>query len=185
MFPILNPHSPSLPIPSLWVVPVHQPQASSIVHRTWTGNPFHTWYFLPRSKHLLISWLQSPSAVILEPKKIQSVTVSIASPSICHVVMGPDARILVSPIRKLPLRSYPYSSEDRQNENHNHRKLIKLITWTTALSNSMKLWAMPCRATQDGRVMVESSDQTWSTFLAWEPHEQNEKAKRYENFPGW
>ena len=44
----------------------------------------------------------------------------------------------ISPIRKLPLRSYPYSSEDRQNENHNHRKLTKLITWTIALSNSMK-----------------------------------------------
>ena len=52
--------------------------------------------FLPRSKHLLISWLQSPSAVILEPSKIKSVTVSIASPSICHEVMGPDAMILVS-----------------------------------------------------------------------------------------
>ena len=50
--------------------------------------------FLPRSKRLLISWLQSPSAVILEPKKIKSVTVSIVSPSICHEVMGPDARIL-------------------------------------------------------------------------------------------
>ena len=45
--------------------------------------------FLLRSKHLLISWLQSPSAVILEPKKIKSVTVSIVSPSICHEVMGP------------------------------------------------------------------------------------------------
>ena len=45
MFPILNPPPSSLPIPSLWVVPVHQPQASSIVHRTWTGNSFHTWYF--------------------------------------------------------------------------------------------------------------------------------------------
>ena len=44
--------------------------------------------FLPRSKHLLISWLQSPSAVILEPKKIKSVTVSIVSPSVCHEVMG-------------------------------------------------------------------------------------------------
>ena len=42
-------------------------------------------------------------------------------------------------------------------------KLTDLITWTTALYNSMKLWAMPCRATQDGRVMVESSDKTWST----------------------
>ena len=44
--------------------------------------------FLPRSKCLLISWLQSPSAVILEPKKIKSVTVSIVPPSICHEVMG-------------------------------------------------------------------------------------------------
>ena len=52
--------------------------------------------FLPRSKHLLISWLQSPSAVILEPKKINSLTVSVVSPSICHEVMGPDAMILVS-----------------------------------------------------------------------------------------
>ena len=51
--------------------------------------------FLPRSKYLLISWLQSPSAVILEPKKIKSVTVSIVSPSICYEVMGPDAMILV------------------------------------------------------------------------------------------
>ena len=47
--------------------------------------------FLPRGKHLLISWLQSPSAVILEPKKIKSVTVSIVSPSICYEVMGLDA----------------------------------------------------------------------------------------------
>ena len=51
--------------------------------------------FLPRSKHLLISWLQSPSAVILEPKKIKSATVSTVSPSICYEVMGPDAMILV------------------------------------------------------------------------------------------
>ena len=51
--------------------------------------------FLPRSKILLISWLQSPSAVILEPKKIKVVTVSIVSPSICHEVMGPDAMILI------------------------------------------------------------------------------------------
>ena len=51
--------------------------------------------FLPRSKGLLISWLQSPSAVILEPQKIKSVTVSTVSPSICHEVMGPDAMVLV------------------------------------------------------------------------------------------
>ena len=51
--------------------------------------------FLPRSKHLLISWLQSPSVVILEPKKIKSVTVSIVFPSICHEMMGLDAMIFI------------------------------------------------------------------------------------------
>ena len=51
--------------------------------------------FLPKSKRRLISRLQSPSAVILEPKKVKSVTVSSFSPSICHGVMGPDAMILV------------------------------------------------------------------------------------------
>ena len=51
--------------------------------------------FLPRSKCLLISWLQLPPAVILEPPKIKSLTVSTVSPSICHEVMGPDAMILV------------------------------------------------------------------------------------------
>ena len=51
--------------------------------------------FLPRSKHLLISWLQSPSTVILKPKKIKSVTISIVSPSICHEVMGLDAMIFI------------------------------------------------------------------------------------------
>ena len=50
--------------------------------------------FLPRSKHLLISWLQSPSAVILEPLKIKSVTVSTVSSSICYEVMGSDAMML-------------------------------------------------------------------------------------------
>ena len=51
--------------------------------------------FLPKSKHFLISWLKSPSAVILEHQKIKSDTVSTVSPSICHEVMGPDAMILV------------------------------------------------------------------------------------------
>ena len=52
--------------------------------------------FFPRSKRLLISWLQSPSAVILEPPKIKAVTISIVSPSVCHEVMGPETMILVS-----------------------------------------------------------------------------------------
>ena len=62
--------------------------------------------FLPRSKCLLISWLQSPSAMILEPKKIKSVTVSIVSPSICNKVMGPGAMTLVffSQPRWMPAR---------------------------------------------------------------------------------
>ena len=51
--------------------------------------------FLPRNKHLLISWVQSPSAVILEPPKIKSDTVSTVSPSISHEVMGPDTKILL------------------------------------------------------------------------------------------
>ena len=51
--------------------------------------------FLQRSKHLLISWLQSPSTVILEPKKIKSVSASTFYPCICHEVIGPDAMILV------------------------------------------------------------------------------------------
>ena len=54
---------------------------------------FH-FHFFPMSKHLLISWLQSPSAVILEAKKVKSVTASIFSPSVCHEVMGPDAMVL-------------------------------------------------------------------------------------------
>ena len=62
--------------------------------------------FLPRNKHLLMAWLQSPSAVMLEPKKIKSVTISIVSPSIsivspsiCHEVMGPDVNL--SELREL------------------------------------------------------------------------------------
>ena len=51
--------------------------------------------YLPRRKPLLISWMQSPSAVILEPPQIKSLTISIVSPSICHEVMGPDTIILV------------------------------------------------------------------------------------------
>jgi len=80
---------------------------------------------------------------------------------------------LVPPIGKPAQASYPHQPEGRQKkqelqfhslqkENHNHRELIKMNTWITALCNSMKLWAIPLRATQDRWFVVESSDQTWS-----------------------
>ena len=69
---------------------------------------------LPRSKCLLISWLQSPSAVILEPKKIKSVTISIVSPSICHEVMGPGAMVFVFLILRFkPASHSPLSLSSR------------------------------------------------------------------------
>ena len=63
---------------------------SKVMPRLLNMLPRFVIVFLPKSKHLLISWLQSPSAVILETKKIKSLTVFIISPSICHEVMGPD-----------------------------------------------------------------------------------------------
>ena len=65
----------------------------ALTRRTFVGKVMSLLF--PRSMHLLISWLQSPSAVILEPKKIKSVTVSIVSPSICHEVMEPDTMIFI------------------------------------------------------------------------------------------
>ena len=69
----------------------------SISRKTFLGKVMSQFViaFIPRSKRLLISWLQSPAAVILEPKKIKSITVCIVYLSICHEVMGPDAMIFV------------------------------------------------------------------------------------------
>ena len=93
--------------------------------------------FLPRSKRLLISWLQSPSTVILEPLKIKSATVSTVSPSICHEVMGPDATIFVfwmlsfKPTFSLYLK---YSINDSHHAIHYMLHLLYLfisyeVTW--------------------------------------------------------
>ena len=68
---------------------------SKVMSLLFNMRPMLVIAFLPRSKRLLISWLQSPSALNLEPPKIKSDTVSTVSPSICHEVMGPDAMILV------------------------------------------------------------------------------------------
>ena len=69
----------------------------------------------------------------------------------------------VPTIRKFPQTSYWYPSKGRQNANYNHRKLTKLITWITVISNSMKISVMLWRATQEELGMVESSDNMWST----------------------
>ena len=119
----------------------------------------------------MFSWLQSPSAVILKPPQNKvfhcfhffPIYLPWSDGTGCHQNKNQFLLQSVSPIRKLPKASYPYPLEGIQNENNNHRKLIKLITWTTALSNSMKLWATLSRSTQEGRVMVESSDKTWPT----------------------
>ena len=73
-FPILNPPPSSLPIPSLWVVPVHQPQASIIVRRTWAGNSFHIWYYTCFNAILTIS---PPSPSPTESKRPFYTSVSL------------------------------------------------------------------------------------------------------------
>ena len=77
-----------------WCAAVHEVAKSRTWLSDWTELRFVI-VFLPKSKHLLISWLQSPSRVILEPKKIKSITVFIVSPSIGHEVMRPHAVIIV------------------------------------------------------------------------------------------
>ena len=67
---------------------------SKVMSLLFNRLPMFVIAFLPRSKHLLMLWLLSVSAVILETKKIKSLTVSIVSPSICHEMMGPDSMIL-------------------------------------------------------------------------------------------
>ena len=88
--------------------------------------------FLPRSKHLLISWLQSPSAVILEPKKMKSLTVSIVSPSVCHEVMGLDAMILafwmLSFKPTFSLSSFTFNYYTTTNSNFNYYSFTTITT---------------------------------------------------------
>ena len=106
---LLQHHSSKASIPQCSAVQLSHPymttgKTTALTRWTFVGKVISLLYnmmsrvvitFLPRSKSLLISWLQSPSVVILEPKKVKSVTVAIVSPSIWHKVMGPDAMILV------------------------------------------------------------------------------------------
>ena len=108
---LLQHHSSKVPIlqhSTLFIVQLSHPYMTTgktiaLTRRTFVGKGFQLFNmlsrlvitFLPKSKHLLISWLLSPTAGILEPPKIKSATVSTVSPSICHEVMGPDAMILV------------------------------------------------------------------------------------------
>ena len=109
---LLQHHSSKVSIPrcsAFFIVQLSHPYVTTgktiaLTRRTFVGKVMSLLFnmlsrlviaFLPRSKRLLISWLQSPSAVILEPKKIKSVTFSIVSPSICRGVIGLDAMILV------------------------------------------------------------------------------------------
>ena len=84
--------------------------------------------FLPKSKHLLISWLQSPSTVILEPKKIKFVTVSIVCPSICHEVMGLDAMILKHSWVLSQLFHSPLSPSSKRLFNFSWLSAIKVVS---------------------------------------------------------
>ena len=106
---LLQHHSSKASIPSaFFIVQLSHPYMTTgkttALTRTFAGKVMFLLFnmlsrlviaFLPRSKHVSISWLQSPAAVILDPKKTKSVTVSIVSPSISHEVMGPDAMIFV------------------------------------------------------------------------------------------
>ena len=116
----------------------------------WTGLPFPSPGYLPDPEIESRSPALQADALPSEPpgKPVR------ARPSFPHRQPLPSGSFPVS---------YPNPLEGGQNENHNQRKLIKLITWITALSNSMKIWAMACRATQDKWVMLENSDKKWST----------------------
>ena len=110
-----------------------------------------------------------PRSVLLTPRQ------ATVNPRLCQTPKHAQVSLAQSLVGSLLLSlgcwctkgfvcaSHPSPSEGGQNENHSHRKLTKLITWTRALSTSVKLGAMLCRATYTGRPMLESSDRMWST----------------------
>ena len=176
--------------------------------------------FLPRSKHLLISRLQLPSEVILEPKKIKSVTVSIVSTTICHEVMGPDAMILVfwmlsfkpafslfcfTLIKRL-FSSYSLSAIRAVSSVYLRVLIFLLAILIPACASSslefrmiysayklnkqgdnIQPWHTPFPIWNQSIVpCLVLTVTSWPAYrflrrlLPWEPHEQYEKAKRYD-----
>ena len=101
--------------------------------------------FLPRSKRLLISWLQSPSAVILEPPKIKSLTVSIVSPSICHEVMGPDVWRTTRPSRTNTQKRCHFHYRRQECKSRKSRN-----TWS---NRQIWLWSAKWRRAKSNRVL--------------------------------
>ena len=115
MFPILNPPPSSLPIPSLWVVPVHQPQACSILNRTWTGDSFHIYYtsfnaILPNHPTLSLShrvhktvlYISVSFAVFILKIKYQDMIRSISLPKLPTVPGGLSTSLVAQMVKNLP-----------------------------------------------------------------------------------
>ena len=133
--------------------------------------------FLPRSKHLLISWLQSPFAVILEPKQIKSLTVSTVSPCICHEVMGPDAMMLVFECWALSQFFHSLSLSSRGT-------LVLLFLpqgWCHLL-----IWGYWCFSWQSWFQLVLLPAQHFSWYSAYKLNEQGDNIQPWcTPFPIW
>ena len=118
----------------------------------------HNW-----ATSLHVTWLLQITGREHSPTPQQKIALKIYWTCPCPSEQDPVSHSVSLSHQEAFIGLLSYSIRGQRNWNHNHRKLNNLITWTTAFSNSMKLWAMPYRATQDGQVMVENSDKMWST----------------------
>ena len=137
--------------------------------------------FLPRSKPLLISWLQSPSAVILEPQKIKSATVSTVSPSICHEVMGSNAMIFVFwilsfkstfSLSSLFLKSYSFVHSVIILRNHLPDQYLQrsgfcFMWWRLGKHKVLLLKCLSFPGGSDSKESACNEGKTWVWSLSW------------------